>query len=389
WYQDLAPILDRMVLDSGYTDAASHAHLSFLRTCVCGNLADHPSEGPSAWKSYMNDDSTPIELSWSWSASSKLPKVRYVIEPLGKSSGSATDPFNVHAPDEFVANTFKSNGAACFTWYHHFSNTLTTATREDQASETHFRGSSKFIGMELDAQGHHAVKAYIMPRGDGITGFRNIANGITSLPDADSKLISALRGLEAFLTTLENKARPRAEMLAIDCTTPEHARLKIYIRTQETNFDSVVKMMTRSNSPNGLSSTEISQLRDFWRTILGLDESVSDSDALPAKTHPTSGIIYHYELRLGSSNVKTKLYIPVKHYGGEDFGVAQRFSQWLERNGKGLHDSTYLDSIREMCGHRDLAEGLGFQTYMSAMTTGDGLAVSSYIQPELYHWRRQ
>ncbi|KAF2877960.1 aromatic prenyltransferase [Massariosphaeria phaeospora] len=381
-------MLEYMIQKSNYSKEARRTHLEHFGRLICFSLGTHPEGSTkSTWQSCMNDDYTPVEFSWSWTASNQFPTVRYAVEPIGKLTGAVCDPYNIAATNDLMKQLRVQAPRLDLSWFHYFNNLFSPESCNGEFTTKENTGSSRFIAVEPKGDGSISAKAYFIPQGDKSNKLSVIANAIRSLPGADSRLTDCVKHLSSFLSEYGIGPVPWAEMLGIDCTHPSRARLKIYIRTEQTSFDSVLGMMMFPK--NQLSAKETAKLRDFWYTILGLEDSGNDSDSLPTNNHWTAGIIYHFDLRLNSSVPKIKVYIPVKHYGINDLVAAERFSKWLENNGRKLHDSTYLDAVQSLCGHRALEEDLGFQTYFSAALDGGELAVTAYLQPETYHSRRQ
>lgn len=69
-----------------YTTESQYRNLLFYLYYVVPELGVRPGDykQPSQWKSFMTDDHTPVELSWSWSCGDKPSVVRFSIEPIGR-----------------------------------------------------------------------------------------------------------------------------------------------------------------------------------------------------------------------------------------------------------------------------------------------------------------
>lgn len=61
----------------------------------------------------------------------------------------------------------------------------------------------------------------------------------------------------------------------------------------------------------------LQNLRKIWNALL-LQEGAAGYAELPGLEHRTGGILYNIEMRPGSKAPKLKIYIPVRHCGGND-----------------------------------------------------------------------
>ncbi|ORY13910.1 aromatic prenyltransferase [Clohesyomyces aquaticus] len=375
-----------MMLGAGYPELARDFHAQVFNDLIVRHLGTHPKDeignsGPN-WTSYMNDDYTPIEFSWNWAGPYVLPKVRYAIEPIGPHTGTTMDPFNSTTADQFVHQLTERGTMIDLTWYHHLNQTLAKKAESPPATESGGEMSSKFLALELGTPSHQSIKAYFILPENPSQDDSQLCTAISTLPSAGASIHESLQKVQLLVSTLRGQTTPKIEMIGIDCIPATEARIKIYIRSPETSFDSVLKMMMLPGK--GRSDERVSSLRDLWQSVLGLEDHFDGTHSLPSNSHRTSGIIYHYDLRLSSTSPKVKLYIPVKHYGGTDFKAAEGFSKWLHRNGYKLQASSYLEAVQHLCKHRTLQDGLGFQTYISASLGPGGLSVTAYFCPETY-----
>lgn len=84
-----------MLHEANYDLHSQYEGLIFYYRLIAGRLGSRPTPNgmPKGWKSYMTDDFSPLELSWSWEDVKQL-KVRYSVEAIGRDAGTASDPFN-------------------------------------------------------------------------------------------------------------------------------------------------------------------------------------------------------------------------------------------------------------------------------------------------------
>ena len=90
------PPLALLLLHAGYDLHSQYNGLLFHYQLNCLRLGARPGiDGvPRGWKSFMTDEFSPLEFSWSWDSSEERPQVRYSIEAIGADAGKAMDPFN-------------------------------------------------------------------------------------------------------------------------------------------------------------------------------------------------------------------------------------------------------------------------------------------------------
>lgn len=198
-----------------------------------------------------------------------------------------------------------------------------------------------------------AVKYYFMPalkaRSLGKPSLEVIQEAIRGLPGAGSSFRASLDAVSDYICSHAALERPVVEILAIDCVNPSESRIKIYIRSQKTNFVSMLDVMTLGGRTAPLPEKARAGLAELWCAVFGLEsKSKALSDPLPKKKHRTAGLLYYLELRAGSSCPKSKMYLPVRHYAKNDGQIARGLSKFLENRGKGLAGSSYYDGVTRL-----------------------------------------
>ncbi|KAJ1330815.1 Tryptophan dimethylallyltransferase [Microdochium nivale] len=160
-----------MMSMAGYVGSTIAAHRSFFVKYITASLAAYPMNSCPRWKSFMTDDHTPAELSWSWSGDDRLPAVRYSVEPIGWDAGSNVDPHNVHASVVLLGSTLPYAPSLDLHWYRHFLQCLTLSQKEslqDGISDRPPHSTCKppsqiFIAFNLEHNGDMVVKYYFLP----------------------------------------------------------------------------------------------------------------------------------------------------------------------------------------------------------------------------------
>jgi DMATS type aromatic prenyltransferase len=243
-------------------------------------------------------------------------------------------------------------------WYSYFLKALTVSAAVDQGQYRDERAkvdgalSQTFIA--LDLQEHSmVVKYYFMPtlkaRSLRKSNLEVVQEAIRGLPGAGSSFRASLDAVSDYICSHAALERPVVEILAIDCVDPSESRIKIYIRSQKTNFASMLDVMTLGGRTEPLPEKARAGLAELWCAVFDLESnSKALSDPLPKKKYRTAGLLYYLELRAGESRPKPKVYLPVRHYAKNDDQIARGLSKFLENRGKGLAGSSYYDGVTRL-----------------------------------------
>jgi DMATS type aromatic prenyltransferase len=354
WNQQLSPMLFHMLLSAGYTHCDIREQLDFFSGHVAPNLGRYSRRSGPQWHSFMTDDGTPIELSWSWTegGTDSTPAVRYSIEPVGKSAGRSCDPANLCASGKFVHQAKALCKAVDLEWFNLLSGILVwqgnSGTRQRSLDEK----SQIFFAFDLLGP-DRLLKAYFVPEAKAweqcSSTFDLVMKAIASL-SLDPLVSSAIEIFSEYMQSFSpGELEPEVEILAIDCVEPSKSRVKIYVRSQQTSFGDVVDALTLGGKLHAEEfKSGLQSLEQLWRAVLSLDASVPSSEPLHPKQHRTAGILYYYEFKPGSSLIKAKVYIPVRHYGINDREIASGLSGFLKAKGMHLHGVDYADALQQI-----------------------------------------
>ncbi|GAB1318078.1 4-O-dimethylallyl-L-tyrosine synthase [Madurella fahalii] len=387
-------MLSAMMRMAGYAEHCQTAHREFFARNVASSLGPYPvgTRGrPSSWQSFMTDNHTPLELSWSWSSRQGNPVVRYSAEPIGWAAGTRFDPLNTRATVELLAKTPMLAPTLDLSLYSYFLKALTVSVaassgqREDELTNTDGALSQTFIAFDLGQHGM-VVKYYFMPtlkaRFSGISSLELVQAAIREAPEVGSAYQAALTALSDYINSHNEPERPVVEIVGIDCVDPSKSRIKIYVRSRKADFASMVDAMTLGGRTTPLPEQARLGLAELWCAAFGLENDTKALlDPLPERKHRTAGLLYYFELKAGSPCPKPKVYLPVRHYAQDDEQIARGLSSFLARRGKGVAGGSYDDGVTRLCGQRELKDGLGFHTYITCAVDGDGLAVTAYFNP--------
>jgi DMATS type aromatic prenyltransferase len=360
------------------------------------------------WKSFMTDDFSPIEYSWKWNTGKELstgkslgPDIRYGIEAIGSYAGTALDPLNQASTKEFLLQLDLAIPNIDLTWFHHLARTLFgnekfTGAREsnEKADSAGLGSSSMFLAFEF-LKSEFAVKAYFIPpkpahaNGAGkevqdglITAIRSLDT--LSVGQKEKTQWAALDQTLSFMGSNEDGRKLSMFMIGIDCIKPSESRLKMYVRSPKTSFDSVVNILTMGGKRTGFEKN-LRDLKELWRMVLGLPIGFSTSEDLPLREHATSGMCYYFDIRQGTAFPDIKMYIPVRHYGLSDLEIAHRLTEFLELHGRGMYAGGYIRALKELAPLHRLESSCSVQTYVSCAFQQEGLSMTSYLSPNIYH----
>ena len=389
WWQLTGDFLQKLLSNADFSSEQQSTSVDFYREHVVSSLGAAPAANSPdlcRWRSFMTDDHTPIEFSWTWGSSSSIPdrRIRFSIEPISFDSGTPVDPWNQIATRRLLDDLNVRFHNLNLGWFDLLSGDITfneslgvALTKMDCASPT-----SLFLAFEL-GESEPLVKTYMVP--PARSSSQSII--INALKVFGTKVsCGALARLISFLETEALTTQLTPYMIATDCTEPEISRLKVYVRSPDTSFDSVRSTMSifedKSRISNGLH-----ELEDVWRRLFCLADNFDSTTQLPSSSHETCGVLYYFEVRPGSSRVTTKVYIPVKHYGKDDWNTALALTDFFKAQDRiqaRITDS-YLTALKEVCTHRSLSSGRGMHTYISAAIKNNSLDLTSYLNPEVYH----
>ena len=287
----------------------------------------------------MTDDGTPIELSWGWdfARQEQAPMVRFSIEPIGLYAGSSLDALNVRTGLTLFSRLQHILPHYDLEWFEHFSNHLLVQDKTANntlINETQISHQSQiFAAFDLQQNGILA-KAYFLPSvkaaETGLSKLDLMARSISRLQGRNGTDLEAFNVLQDFILSSAH-LRIDAEILAIDCVVPDHSRLKIYVRSPQTSFDSVCQIMTLGDeSCLRLLSDNLNELRHLWDAVMSTGVRKDSCQPLEYVAHRTAGILYNFEIRPGKQEIVPKVYIPVRHYGQSDLVVMSGFQSWLQ-----------------------------------------------------------
>ena len=390
WWRTTGIPFALLLQKSGYTMDAQCQHLLFYYCCVVPELGAGPnSQGaPKHWKSFMTDDFAPIELSWEWGTGGKAPTVRFSIEPIGPQAGTPADPLNQDATGRLIRQYEPLLADCDTTLFEHFSNDLLSYNHSSKDLESEGHKSRTFVAFELGKEGV-MLKAYLMPCFKAAetkqSSWKMIVQSIKDLPTYSPTTFGGLATIQNYLDTSRQGPGIQAELFAVDCVSPAQARLKVYVRSRETSFNSVKDVMTLGGAIKDADTQKgLKELEKVWRLTLQLPQDFTNADELPQTTHRTGGILYYFDIKQGSSTPGVKVYIPIRHYAKSDLSAAESVVSYVEGRGQGQDGRRYIEALKGMQTESALKNDLGIQTYLGCSIVKGKLKLISYVAPTVY-----
>ncbi|KAL8668540.1 MAG: hypothetical protein Q9168_006832 [Polycauliona sp. 1 TL-2023] len=364
WQNKIGIPLAILLYKAGYDLETQYAHIRFFLDFTIPALgpACLPSSGTSPWQSFMTDDHTPVELSWEWGSTGEDPNIRYSIEPIGFSGGGRADPMNVQASQHLIKQLQHTIPNLDLRLYSHFAERLLPEARVLGSEHGILLGkpsaetsSSSFIAYDLRRNGPATVKAYFLPSARAyhskVSNIDLIVQAIHGLPEARAGAFQALQLLKEFTQTDPLGSALECDILGIDCVPTESARLKIYLRSRCTSFDSVRSIMTlggRIQSPE--DEPAFRDLWELWQAFFfpGKPQVTTTSRELRPCNHRTAGILYYFDFSKTNPKPVPKVYLPVRHYGESDYQIAKALCSRMRRRGKQHEARQYLSALKDI-----------------------------------------
>lgn len=388
WWKVTGSQLSNLLQKAGYPPRQQHEYLIFHHDIVVPRMGPQPQPcGTPSWKSFMTDDFSPIEYSWKWGLGNDRPEIRFGVELIGPDAGTAVDPYNRTSTTELMVQLEAAVPCVDLTLFHQFSSYFEPG-KTDSPLDSGW-GSSVFTAFEFSHTGI-GVKAYFVPRslsrGEEFlaTGFRKVVQKTSGNNGKDNSL-DALEVLSDFVNTDQDGSKLRMILLGIDCVEPTKSRVKVYMRTPGTSFNHLTAIMALGGRRK-IHAKALAELRELWSATLGLDENFSSSAELPFNSHETSGLLFYFDVKPGGSVPDVKGYIPVRHYGKNDQGIASGLTTFLAKRGQGWFVEGYMSMLLAAFGEQaNLGGSKGLHTYISFSFQKQGdLALTSYLSPQIY-----
>ncbi|KAL8642188.1 MAG: hypothetical protein Q9228_001091 [Teloschistes exilis] len=362
WWQATGTILANFLHGAGYDETAQLRHALFYLYFIAPELGSFhgPTRKGPQWRSFMTDDHTPIELSWEWKSRGELSEVRYSIEPIGLGSGTATDPHNEYAAPRLLNRLQYICPHLDLTLYNHFARELLPVSSDQRpciirsrrlTKEAKTPRSRTFLAFDLSQLDEVTVKAYFLPGAraakEGSSNLSMIAQALRRMPWDGAEKFTSLEMVLEYTRSTAIGAQLECDIAGIDCVAAQKARVKVYVRSRSTSFDSIRSIMTLGGSIEDIDlENGLNKLSELWQLLFGQDQSLDGSMELPTIEHRTAGLLYYFDISPQTSRPVPKVYLPIRHYGTNDHDIAKRLAEFMSNNGQSDAAESYLSTIK-------------------------------------------
>ncbi|KAF9468247.1 aromatic prenyltransferase [Collybia nuda] len=408
WWKTTGRPLARMLEWASYPLPTRNSYLSFYSQHIIPEFglflpasdSSEPFEPSLAsalpdqkiFPSYMTDDHTPIEFSCIFDDGG-IPTIRFSVDPVRRqesSDGLAIGFF------EDIARVMPSPAPQDLTWCRLCAEELTVARRDHKGPPLikPRYPSQYFAGIEL-SKSNTTLKAYFLPEMSAlITGvvkfdlITRVVKRISQDPSlySTSGLQQAWGLLLEFFRSLPQNLAPSIEIVAVDCVPSSKNRLKVYVRTPLTTLSAVKQFMTLGFAVDSAEITEtLEQASYFWRILFpGISDDEEPTVGGDRLRHPTSGLLFYYELRASSLYPLPKIYIPVRHLCKSDEEIIGAMEKLYRKMNNLEAMRNYGKLIRDAFDHRPLSTRTGIHTYITFAAKSSKVEITAYFNPECF-----
>ncbi|KAH9918661.1 tryptophan dimethylallyltransferase-domain-containing protein [Fomitopsis serialis] len=403
WWKTTGEPFARMLAKSAYPASVQSAYMAMFYLIVCPEFGTSPylaspsigspfTMGASGqgtdrsplhqhFPSYMTDDHSPIELSCIYGRG-RSPQIRFAIDPIT-------------CPRVFqqLADTL-SLVDADLTWCLICAEELAVPN----AARIPKHPSRYFVGFDLGPQSLH-LKAYFMTEARasslGVPKLELVAavvRRLSSIPhDPLPNLMIAWGTLHKFLTSLPAHLAPSVDIVAVDCVPSRENRLKVYVRTSRASFSNLRHHMTLGGTQETrTTSSALKMASAFWKLLFSnLPDGDEPDVAQERLRHPTSGLLFYFELRGDSTIPLPKVYIPVRHLCPDDECIVRAVEMTYAMIGLEDAKQQYGNFVRGSFTHRPLSVHAGIHTYVAFAAKPDKAEITTYFSPECFGPERE
>lgn len=403
WWKFSGPQMAILLSEAGYSVHEQYEALLFYYHHIIPRLGQAPGpDGKPHWKSPLSTDGSPVEWSFKWNTATTEPDIRYTIECLGDFTGTTADPFNIESTKDLMYRLSLQFPKIDLTWFHQLAAYVFDKEKANYLASGGFPTTTMVLAFELLKTGV-MVKAYFIapkpPPGSTAqiydVGFWRSA--VRMLAPSSMAADTAF----SFLGTNFQGQSLHPVSLSIDCIAPSQSRIKLYLQSPDTTFDSVREIMTLGGSITGLDD-QLNDLYDLIKSITGLPADHPSSKPVPVttayyednpkpagnKTEPLSGYVYYFDIKPGAARPDIKFYIPTRQYAKTDSQVTDGLTAWMNERNRGQYVENYRRMLNGISTHRPLEEGNGLHAFLSCAFMKGETHITSYIGPEAYHLRR-
>ncbi|EJD49486.1 aromatic prenyltransferase [Auricularia subglabra TFB-10046 SS5] len=386
WIAALGPMLDAMLREGNYPADRREELADFLAQYVAPYFGPEPSRDPTtgrlvpAWKSFMTDDFTPLEPSWTWKGGKAQPLVKFSAEaiPLDSSAGagvrSALRMMDALAAAQGSHVHFDRD--ALLQVMDHLTSLVEPAALPSHGAPGSTALSQVMLGFDLHHGATH-TKAYLIPT------LRALETGRSKLDVITDAVRTCGAGAcwEHVLSYLSSQPDADPFLLAIDCAPFEKARFKAYIRFPSTDVNRLLEHASLGGRIP-LSPKFVKAVRALWDR---LSADSDDAGLYRVASQTSGGTPMYFSVERHASLPTPKFYVPIRLLGWNDQRIAEVFGDWMAEYGNPEAGRNYVQALQKLSPGRSLASRRGFHTYIGIVPTANGdIEPSVYLNPSIF-----
>ena len=374
WWNATGPLFALMLFEAGYSISDQLHHLAFHFNFIIEAFGPRPSQDgyPQTWNSFMTDDFSPIEFSWCWDG--LKPKVRYSIEAISNTSGTAKDPYNREPALRLITRLKKSFTNIDWTILEECLDLFDLSDK--RASFCRNSSSSTTLGLafEFGIDGRLEAKAYLAPPKPPMLHSNVYSNVVKFAENTRYRSLDSARALFDYSSSTTTGRSLALIGLALDCIKPEHSRIKVYARSKKATIEAAKEILTLGSL---LTPEYLDNVENLWRCLF--EKNVSSF----CKDHETVGLLYLFDISTAKAPPSAKIYFPIRHYSRTDQDACQGLGNFLKSIG---HNTSWLGSYNRVVQSFERSRGfsLGSQTYVSLGHKHGKVSLTSYLSPQIY-----
>ncbi|CAF2934096.1 unnamed protein product [Rotaria sp. Silwood2] len=369
--------LKEMFTFAEYSSNGIINNLNFYHKFIAPYLGPEPCSPKAEWKSYINDDYSPIEMTYSFKTNDKHPTVKCIFEPIEKNQYNG-QLSNISASLKFLA-------AMKFAKLPINYDILLLLIESFCIENFHQDNYHLCFGFDFqdNESDYPLIKAYVGSNSDRSPGSVPMHHHVSKIMNL-LKLNKAWKCVCDYLKILTNDNCPSdIDCFSVDCldNNDDNLRIKVYIRYFTCEKNDLIQHLTLNNR---LSNTNI----DFNYVLKQWDYFLNNKKiSCLNDNNVTKSFLVYYEFNQSKPDcpISAKFYFPIRHYIENDQFLTYKIAKYL--NGIGFEKyggMNYINHINNLCKHRPLDKRTGFHRLTAGSLSKENLEFKLYYSPELY-----
>jgi DMATS type aromatic prenyltransferase len=217
-----------------------------------------------------------------------------------------------------------------------------------------------------------SIKTYFLPcmsaAENGITRWKSVSTAIRQLPGLDQSpgISTCVQLIEDFLATKPPMCQELVRIIATDLKHPSKARIKLYFRCPENDFEGVWEWLTLGGRFTKYDDDK-DKFKHLYNLVMGTPSSQDDSAGVSpvALSRIANGSLYatdgknrlrskrttmcYFSLQGNERQPTPKLILGPKYSAQSDMAVAQGVAEWFQVHGwRQPGASLYQETIQQI-----------------------------------------